>query len=73
MRTATGPRPNAVIVGVQLGGVTNAAFEASLNELARLADTLGLNVVGRITQRRASLSPAAVLGQGKLKQLADFT
>ncbi len=70
---SAGPRPNAVIVGVQLPSVTSEAFEASLTELERLADTLGLAVVGRITQKRSALAPASVLGAGKLKQLGELT
>jgi GTP-binding protein HflX len=66
-------RPRAVLVGVQLQGVPDAEFESSLGELARLAKTLGLRVVGRVTQRRARLAPAAVLGSGKLRELARFT
>jgi GTP-binding protein HflX len=60
-------------VGVQLPEVGHESFEASLSELARLADTLGLLVVGRVTQRRGALAGAAVLGEGKLRQLAAFT
>jgi GTP-binding protein HflX len=66
-------RPRAVLVGVQLPGVSEADFESSLRELARLAKTLGLTVVGRVTQRRARLAPAAVLGAGKLRELARWT
>ncbi len=73
LRTTDGPRPCAVIVGVQLPDADDAAFEASLKELSRLAETLGLNVVGRVTQRRATLATAAVVGVGKLKELAAFT
>jgi GTP-binding protein HflX len=73
LRTTEGPRPNAIILGVQLPDVSDSAFEASLNELARLADTLGLKVVGRITQKRAALAASAVVGEGKLKELARHT
>lgn len=73
LRTTEGPRQSAVIVGVQLPDITPVAFEASLNELARLADTLGLNVVGRVTQRRGALAAATVVGEGKLRQLAAYT
>jgi GTP-binding protein HflX len=61
------------MLGVQLPDVTASAFEASLTELSRLADTLGLDVVGRVTQRRPALAAAAVVGGGKLRQLAAFT
>jgi GTP-binding protein HflX len=66
-------RPNAVVVGVQLADVTDAAFEASLTELERLADTLGLHVVGRVVQRRHALASATVVGAGKLEELAQWT
>ncbi len=73
LRTASGPRPPAVIVGVQLSGVDDTAFESSLSELSRLADTLGLKIVGRVTQRRAKLAAKAVIGAGKLLELAAYT
>src|SRR5690606_1868275 len=44
-----------------------------LLELSRLADTLGLDVVARVTQRRTALAASAVLGEGKLRQLALHT
>src|SRR5690606_36740694 len=73
VRRADGPRPRAVLVGVKLPDVTEEIFESSLAALTRLADTLGLAIVARVTQRRASLAPGAVLGEGKLRQLAAFT
>ncbi|MFT3926750.1 MAG: GTPase HflX [Myxococcales bacterium] len=73
LRTTEGPRPPALIVGVQLPDVSDEAFQASLKELARLADTLGLTVVGQVTQRRGALAAAAVVGAGKLRQIAAYT
>jgi GTPase len=73
VRDTQGPRPQAVVIAVQLPHVTQDAFEASLRELERLAETLGLQVIGRVTQRRSSLAGAAVVGAGKLKELAQFT
>src|SRR5262245_11941869 len=67
------PRPRAVLVGVQLPGVSEAELTSSLDELARLGKTLGLDVVARVTQRRDRLAPAAVVGEGKLKELAALT
>ena len=67
------PRSKAVLLGVQLSGASDADFESSLGELARLAKTLGLAVVGRVTQRRGQLAPAAVVGEGKLRELAQYT
>src|SRR5271169_2140711 len=68
----TAPR-RAVLVAVQLPGVTDADHEADLAELERLVHTLGLDVVATVTQRRDALAAAAVLGEGKLKELADLT
>ncbi len=74
MTTATTPpRPRAVLLGVQLGGVDDGEFTSSLDELARLAKTLGFQVVARVTQRRVRLEPGSVVGGGKLKELADWT
>jgi len=73
MRTSEGPRPLAVVVGVQLPDVDDRAFELSLQELERLADTLGLRVIGRVTQRRGGVAHDAVLGKGKLEELARLT
>jgi GTP-binding protein HflX len=67
------PRPRAVLVGVQLPGVSDAEHASDLAELARLVQTLGLEVVTTVTQRRDALAAAAVLGEGKLKELADLT
>jgi GTP-binding protein HflX len=70
---ARADRPRAVLVGVQLPGVSDADHAADLAELGRLAQTLGLDVVATVTQRRDALAAAAVLGEGKLKELADLT
>jgi GTP-binding protein HflX len=67
------PRTQAVIVGVQLPEVSDEAFESSLKELARLAETLGYVASARITQKRPQLATSAVVGGGKLKQLAALT
>jgi len=66
-------RPRAVVVAVQLSGVTDEDHESSLAELERLADTLGLEVVARVTQKRDALASAGVLGDGKLAELAKLT
>jgi GTP-binding protein HflX len=66
-------RPQAVLVSLHLPGVTDAEHEASLAELARLVDTLGFDVVGHVTQRRAHPAPSAGLGAGKLTELARYT
>lgn len=42
----------------------------SLQELARLADTAGIQVVGQMTQRRVKPDTGTLLGQGKLEDLS---
>jgi GTP-binding protein HflX len=66
-------RPQAILVAVRLPDVDAAASDASLAELSRLVTTLGYDVQARIVQPRASLAPAAVLGEGKLLELAKLT
>jgi len=62
-----------VLVGIQLPGVSDAEHASSLAELGRLAKTLGYQVVGTVVQKRSSLAAAAVVGEGKLRELAAFT
>jgi len=68
-----GERPTAVVVAVQLPGVTDEDLGSSIAELERLAKTLGLQPLGRVVQRRGKLASGVVLGEGKLKELADWT
>jgi GTPase len=73
VRAEDGAPPRAVVVAVQLPGVDDTELASSLAELTRLARTLGLEVVGRVTQRRGNLAAGKVLGDGKLKELAEWT
>lgn len=66
-------RPRALVLGVQFPSVSDGEFNSSLAELTRLATTLGLNVVARVTQKRDGLAASAVVGSGKLKELAKLT
>ncbi len=66
-------QPNAVLVAIRTPRVTVEDLDSSLQELTRLVTTLGYNVVGRVMQKRSSDKYAAVLGQGKLAELARWT
>src|SRR5688500_10919007 len=66
-------RPTAVVVAVQLPGVTDGELASSMEELERLATTLGLEPITRITQRGGRLAPGSVVGDGKLKEVAEWT
>jgi GTP-binding protein HflX len=59
----------AALVAVQLPGVDDAAFAASVTELGRLGRTLGVDVVELVTQKRDALAAGTVLGSGKLVEL----
>lgn len=57
-----------------LAGVNTGAFdaEASIDELAELADTAGAEVLAKFIQNRESPDNAAYLGEGKLREIRDF-
>jgi len=59
----------AIVAAVQRPGVSDLEFEASLTELRQLAKTLGFEVVGRFTQKRAGFDAAAYFGTGKREEL----
>jgi GTP-binding protein HflX len=63
----------AVLVAIQLPGISDVEHAADIAELGRLVRTLGFEVAATITQRREALAAAAVLGDGKLKELAELT
>jgi GTP-binding protein HflX len=71
--STTSTRPTAVVVAVQLPDVSDDELDSSIAELERLARTLGLDPVGRVTQRRGRLATGIVIGEGKLKELAGWT
>ena len=59
----------AALVAVHLPEADAAAFASSVAELGRLARTLGLDVVATVTQKRARMHTATVIGSGKLAVL----
>lgn len=67
------PGARAILVGIQVPGVSDAEVHASLDELQRLAKTLGLIAAGRVTQARPHTRNTTVLGAGKLAELAELT
>jgi len=69
----SGKKPTAVLVAVQLPGVTDLEHRSSIDELSRLVHTLGLKVVGTISQKRKSIAAGSVVGEGKLKDISKWT
>ncbi len=70
---SSGEGNRAVLIAVRHPDVSEAELDASLAELGRLVKTLGYRVVDWVTQPRATLAPGAVLGEGKLAELAELT
>lgn len=68
MTTAVEPRPRqrALVVALERPGED---WEESLDELARLAETAGVEVVGVVTQRRDRADPKSFLGRGKAREI----
>lgn len=62
----------AIVASVQLPGVSDAEFEASLTELRELAKTLGFTVTRAFTQKRAGFDATAYLGVGKRQEIRHF-
>ena len=64
------PRERAFLVGVEVFHETNLlSIEDSLAELALLADTAGLDVVGEMTQKIDHPNPNTYIGSGKVEEL----
>jgi GTPase len=64
------PREKAFLVGVDLhNNQTLLSVEDSLSELALLADTAGLDVVGELTQKLEHPNPETFIGSGKVDEL----
>jgi GTP-binding protein HflX len=59
-----------VLVGVAVSGSIEQA-ERSLDELTRLAETAGAEVVGTMLQRRDRPDAGTFVGKGKARELAD--
>ena len=59
--------PRAILVGVDFGGGSH--FDASLDELALLAESAGDVPVARVTARRKSPDPALFVGSGKADEI----
>ena len=66
----------AFLVGFELKRPRNGSFsfnvEDSLEELAALADTAGLQVEGGTYQRLDSIHPSTLIGSGKVEELLGY-
>jgi len=64
------PKERAMLIGVEISNQGNIlSLEDSLRELALLAETAGLEVVGEVTQKLSAPNPKTLIGQGKLAEV----
>ncbi|PKN98187.1 MAG: GTPase HflX [Chloroflexi bacterium HGW-Chloroflexi-4] len=64
------PRERAFMVGVEIRQESSLiSLEDSLSELARLADTAGLEIVGETSQKLDTPNPNTYVGSGKVEEI----
>ena len=66
-------RERIVVVGVVIPPRTLEEVEESLDELDRLIETAGADVVERVIQRRDAPDPATYVGKGKAQELHEIS
>ncbi|OGO11589.1 MAG: GTPase HflX [Chloroflexi bacterium RBG_13_68_17] len=67
------PRERALLVGVEIDGQARLLpMPASLRELALLAQTANLDVIGETGQRLHSPNPKTLIGAGKVEELQEL-
>ena len=66
-------REKAVLGAVRLPTQRRFDVEESLDELERLAESAGAEVVGRVTQDRKAPTPALYFGKGKVEDLRAWS
>ncbi len=66
-------RERIILVGVIFPGLTEEMVGEELDELARLVDSAGADVVGRVVQRRNAPDAATFVGRGKAEEIAALS
>lgn len=66
------PNEKAVVVGVLLAGESAEKVDEELAELESLLKTLGVQVSGRIMQKRQKLTPNCYIGSGKVQEIKEL-
>nr|WP_155747170.1 GTPase HflX [Scytonema sp. UIC 10036] len=59
-----------LIVGVMTDELTSQQFQDTLEELGRLVDTAGGEVLQKMRQKRSRIHPHTVVGEGKVQEIA---
>jgi GTP-binding protein HflX len=66
-----GAREKAILVGVASRAVPRAVIEEQLDELERLVDTAGADVVARFVKQRPAPDPATYVGKGSVEEIGE--
>ena len=66
-------REKAVLAALRLPTQKRFEVDESLDELGRLAESAGAEVVGRMTQDRPAPTPGLYFGKGKIDELRDWS
>ena len=69
-QSVEGDRDRVLIVGLQTDQVTKARFQDGLDEIGRLVDTAGGEVLQIMKQKRSRPHPQTVVGEGKVQEIA---
>ena len=72
MHTLEKPHERVILVGAPLKRLAPSAAAEHLEELARLADTAGAEVVATLIQRLDSPHPKLYVGEGKAEEIRDL-
>ncbi|HEY1435286.1 MAG TPA: GTPase HflX, partial [Thermoanaerobaculia bacterium] len=65
----TAARERVLIVGVSPKGIPRAVAEDHLDELERLVDTAGGDVLARFVKERIAPDPKTYIGKGAVEQI----
>ena len=66
-------REKAVLTALRLPKQPRFEVDESLDELGRLAESAGAEVIGRMTQDRRAPTPALFFGKGKVEEMRDWS
>lgn len=69
----TNAHPKALLFSVRTPKVTDTEAMESMVELERLVTTLGYEITGTMSQRQPTTNGVAVVGEGKLMEIAQLT
>ena len=72
LKTTKVEKEKAILVGVATRAVSVKVAREHMAELGRLADTAGAVVVETTMQRRETMDPSTLVGEGKVAEIADM-